>query len=129
MSKRSQREQFIVQANTAGLTYWQATSLLRHAATLHRLAEAQCNGDYPADNGERKVEECPLCGSMWVPSTIKLTGCPDCRAQSRVRVILNETPYEPEFSGDPRGCVVKIFHKSTEHKDRESGRATPIYVP
>lgn len=44
--------------------------LMRHASTLQRLAVAQCNGDWPADNGQRKTAACPLCESSWAPSAI-----------------------------------------------------------
>lgn len=44
--------------------------LMRYASTLQRLAVAQCNGDWPADNGERPTAECPLCGSHWARSAI-----------------------------------------------------------
>lgn len=45
--------------------------LLRHAATLQRLAEAQCNGDWPYENGtpERLTVTCPGCEGSWVPSS------------------------------------------------------------
>lgn len=61
-----------------------ARALLRHATTLQRLAEAQCNGDWPADNGERKVKPCPLCEQQWVPSAIQ--GGPMARAAWKAKV-------------------------------------------
>ncbi len=57
MSRQNDRDQFIAEATQAGLHVSQARSLLRYAATLQRLAEAQCNGDWPADNGQRPTAE------------------------------------------------------------------------
>lgn len=77
MSYQSDREEFIGRvaialADKASAYYAAgvARRLMRHASTLQRLAVAQCNGDWPADNGERKTQECPLCGSNWAPSAI-----------------------------------------------------------
>lgn len=47
-----------------------AERLMRYASTLQRLAVAQCNGDWPADNGQRLTKKCSLCGTSWVPSAI-----------------------------------------------------------
>lgn len=68
MSYQRERDEFMVRCQLSPET---ARALLRHATTLQRLAEAQCNGDWPADNGERKVKPCPLCESQWVPSQIQ----------------------------------------------------------
>lgn len=72
MSYQSEREDFITRLVTEGDVGDRilARQLMRRATTLHRLSEAQCNGDWPADNGERKVIPCPLCESCWVPSAI-----------------------------------------------------------
>lgn len=164
MTYQQERDHFIAQlTRESGLPAHQAVDLarqlLRHATTLHRLAEAQCNGDWPADNGERKVIPCPLCESSWVPSAItgghlaqlawKLAGgakaprpawclnpietkaCPDCRTAARVTELLADMvpAYKADFSGDPRGCVLKLYPADTPHEDIDSGRARPIYVP
>lgn len=62
------REQFIADMARRGQSVELARKFLRIGATLQRLAEAQCNGDYPADNGECNVVECDQCRSLWVPS-------------------------------------------------------------
>lgn len=69
MTYQHERDEFLLKVGPV-LGLGTATMLLRHASTLQRLAVAQCNGDYPADNGERKVVPCPLCESQWVPSQI-----------------------------------------------------------
>lgn len=77
----------------------------RHA----RLQEALCNGDWPADNGVRPTVECPLCGMGWATGTVhKTKGCKDCRLEADIRKTLEPYGIEPIFSGDPRGCTVKL---------------------
>lgn len=130
-----------------------AHKLLRHASTLQRLAVAQCNGDYPADNGRRAVIACPLCESGWVPSAIVggplaraawdarrpdrlgdpigYRACPDCRISAAIRAIVREhlPMYQPVFSGDPRGYVVKLAPVQASRADIDSGRAPTIAIP
>lgn len=110
MSQQRWREVFIAQSAKEGLPLEAARRLLRKAATLTRLAEAQCNGDWPADNGKREVKECPRCATYWVPSTILKTGCPDCRAEDNVRQILKAYADGWTFTtqGDPRGCPITL---------------------
>lgn len=52
MSYSKDRERFIAIMTAAGLDLDRTRALLRYATTLQRLAEAQCNGDWPY-NGER----------------------------------------------------------------------------
>ena len=113
MSYQKDRDEFLALASREGLTVDQARALLRHANTIERLAVAQCNGDWPADNGERKTEVCE-CGLAWAPSSFKVTFrptrkrvCPDCYASARVRAILPDG-YGAIIGGDPRGCTLKI---------------------
>ena len=90
MNYAKERSEFIARASAEGLDLPLILKLLRHATTLQRLAEAQCNGDWPADNGERKVIFCPKCESGFVRSSFvrsdsfevdgkKVKVCPDCR--------------------------------------------------
>ena len=137
MSYQYERDQFMVRCQLSADT---ARALLRHATTLQRLAEAQCNGDWPADNGQRATEECPLCGSHWVPSQIqggtaaKLAldrvlnpehsedakreyrrnprACPDCRTEARVHALLEGTQWQAWTQGDPRGYVLRLFPRT-----------------
>jgi hypothetical protein len=104
-----------------------ARKLMRAEATLHRLAEAQCNGDYPADNGERKVKPCPKCESMWVPSFFTVKGiCRECSLSERIAKICKEYNIEPQFGGDPRGAVLII--KVPSGRTNDWGK-TGIVVP
>lgn len=109
MTSRRHREDFIARLAKHNIRPDDARKLLRYARTLHRLAEAQCNGDWPADNGQRPVEPCAECDGLWVPSVLlKGKRCPDCRTTALVRNICQHIGIEPEFSGDPRGCVLKL---------------------
>lgn len=117
MSKQRDREEFLVTASKEGIPLETARKLLRHAATLDRLAVAMCNGDWPADNGERKVVECPKCESLWVKSSFRKGMCPDCRTQELVQSICEPLKITPVFGGDPRGCVLKLKVPSGKTND------------
>lgn len=126
-----------------------ARKLCRAGTTLQRLAEAQCNGDWPADNGERKVETCGRCESSWVRSTMSRRKvkadtagvttigegkkaffylCQDCRTQDRVTALLAEHGMVPRFDGDPRGPVLRVFRPGVSRQDIDSGRERGIFV-
>lgn len=143
-----ERDEFFATGTKIGLSVEVIRSLLRYATTLQRLAEAQCNGDWPADNGERKVIACLKCEGGFVPSSYKWVDlphgvdgkqtvptrakvCPDCRAQAHVEMLLKGTGYMPYFQGDPRGPVLKLYPIGTLHEDIHSGRArnVEVYVP
>jgi hypothetical protein len=125
--------------------------LMRAGTTLQRLAEAQCNGDYPYDNGERKVEWCSRCQSGCTPhamkryevkadtvgvDTVSVDGktyyqlCPDCRLQDRVTKLLAGYGMRPIFNGDPRGAVFLVIPPSYEerNKGRDVHNLEGIYV-
>ena len=70
MTRQREREEFIAVMVKEGVPLAVTRQVLRYSATLQRLAEAQCNGDYPADNGERKVVPCSRCESLWVRSSM-----------------------------------------------------------
>jgi hypothetical protein len=144
VSYQKERDEFIARASQVGIALDTIHLLLRYASTLQRLAVAQCNGDYPADNGKRKVIPCPQCEAGFVASSFKRVAymtegpggrmyykriCPDCYAQERVRKILAGSAYIPEFGGDPRGAVLRLFAVGTSRNDIESGRERGIYVP
>lgn len=102
------REQFISDAARHGLNLEQARAWLRVAATAQRLNEAQCNGDWPADNGERPTKTCADCARYWHPSAIRKDGrCIDCHNDDRARKLL-PNGWKLETGGDPRGCAYKL---------------------
>lgn len=56
MSYQKDRDEFLHIVQTEGMDYRTAVKLLRYAATLHRLAVAQCNEPW-TDAHETKVEQ------------------------------------------------------------------------
>ena len=103
-----------------------ARTLRRAGTTLQRLAEAQCNGDWPADNGERIVRACGVCECLWVPAVLKAQldrgmVCQECRLQDRITKLLAGYGMVPIFNGDPRGAVFLVIPPS--YAERNAGRA------
>lgn len=110
-----EREQFIATMSKHNVSLDVTRGLLRYAATLQRLAEAQCNGDWPYQNGERKVAECAKCKDLWVPSVLlKGKQCPDCRTQALAAELVKAAGLEPVFQGDPRGYVFRVMVEGRE---------------
>lgn len=136
---RHDRETFVAALLAAVPTATRADAmrLLRWGRTYGRLAEAECNGDYPCDNGERKVVPCSKCEAGYVrsamvrdytlprpngPEWIPLI-CGACRAERIIRETCERmghatlaTPAPPtcepwvvpHFQGDPRGYTVRL---------------------
>jgi hypothetical protein len=131
MSKQSEHKEFIAAMAIEGMSVRESRKVLRLAATLTKLAEAQCNGDWPADNGERETLECLECGCYWHPSAftkskstssinaadLKGLLCVNCRTEARLAAIVKPLGIEPIFNGDPRGCVVKLRVPSGKTND------------
>jgi hypothetical protein len=119
VSYQKERDEFIARMSREGLPIDATRGLLRAATTLQRLAEAQCNGDWPADNGERKVSPCPRCEQQWVPSTIARGLCQDCRTEDRAKALLPDG-WSLQTQGDPRGYVLRVVPPS--YAERNAGR-------
>jgi hypothetical protein len=121
VSYQRERDDFIARMSREGLSIDSTRGLLRAATTLQRLAEAQCNGDWPADNGERKVVPCSRCDQMWVPSTLKGAPklCEDCRTEDRAKRLLPDG-WSLQTQGDPRGYVLRVVPPS--YAERNAGR-------
>lgn len=132
---RHDREQFITAlcAAVPTATRAHALRLLRWGRTYGRLAEAQCNGDWPADNGTVPHWECGDCGRVWRTQPpaggYDLAVCPSCRAERIIRETCDafgphdlQPPHVPaaegsiwrcpwvraDFQGDPRGYTVRL---------------------
>lgn len=127
MTYNQERDVFIVRASKEGLSLDMIKRLLRHATTLQRLAVAQCNGDWPADNGERRVTPCSRCEQQWVPTTLVKGICKDCRTVQLVTALLSDTPFKPVFQGDPRGAVLQLAPKVATDEDIDCGRARGVF--
>lgn len=109
--KQQWRDQFVADLARAGVVNVDiARRLLRYAATAQRLAEAACNGDWPADNGERQTAECAECGGGWAPSSFRRGRCPDCANEARLRAYVADAMpgWGVTSAGDPRGYVVRV---------------------
>lgn len=122
MSQRD-RAAFIHQAGAEGMPIDVARKLLRYGATLHRLAEAQCNGDWPADNGTDvygQREECARCHTLWRGRMVTLRTsvsaervCADCRTSNAAKTLVGTLPgWSAETQGDPRGAVLTVVAPS-----------------
>jgi hypothetical protein len=104
-----------------------ALRLLRWGRTYGRLAEAECNGDFPAEHPRRIGQQavCGGCGRTW--SRFDFHGhparCGVCRAERIIRETCegfgwlrkDEGPPHctqwrviPAFQGDPRGHTVRL---------------------
>lgn len=132
MSRQRERDEFIARATKAGIGLDAARKLMRYGTTLQRLAEAQCNGDWPADNGIRETRECERCGTNWASElrAMRESGiCPDCRTEDLARRACEGTGWRPVFNGDPRGAVLSIVPDAAKDEDVQSGRERGIYVP
>lgn len=106
---RSEREEFIAAMTREGVSLEACRAVLRDAMTVQRIALAECNGDWPADNGQRETELCSECACAFAPSALtKAKVCPKCRARARIKRALESFKVEPVFSGDPRGACVKL---------------------
>ena len=104
MSYQTDRDNFFRYAGMTGLPEFHASKLLRLATTANRVNTAACNGDYPADNGERKTKECPSCACHWAPASFARSLCPSCRNDDLARKVVADLPgWAIEFNGDPRG--------------------------
>ena len=128
-SYQREREDFLITAARVGLDVQRARVLMRHATTLHRLAEADCSGYWPCDNGERKVIPCSRCEAQYVPSVVRRGLCPACRTRDAVCRRLDRTAYQPYFQGDPRGPTFLLFPRGTSQEDMASRRVQSLYVP
>ena len=103
-SAKYARERFAHVCGRAGLPDWAAAEIMRCAATLHRIAERECNG-------ETECSRWPTpCSEMLAGDRMSGRLCADHRrddsAMRRVRALVG--PHAVKFGGDPRGAVVKV---------------------
>lgn len=117
MNYQTERGVFLEVMRAEGVPQVVTRAVLRDAATIQRLAVAQCNGDYPCDNGTRAVVFTCKCEGGYVPEAIKGGQCPDCRAQARIVKALAPYKIEADFQGDPRGACVKLVVPSGRTDD------------
>lgn len=129
MSFTSDRESFMATMSKHGFDQTTCRLLMRYSTTLQHLAVAQCNGDFPCDNGVRPVVACKRCEGLWSKRTLNKAGiCKDCQTADLVRRVMPDG-WKPVFGGDPRGAVLCIAPVTMLDSDIDCGRARPIYVP
>jgi hypothetical protein len=105
------RDEFLSVMGREGVSVDVARKFMRVAATMQRLAEAQCNGDYPADNGNPGSKLCAECDALWHPPGLRKDGlCISCHADRKAVAMVAEflPGWKCELQGDPRGCVLKL---------------------
>lgn len=130
------REYAIRTMTRLGIGAQDQAKLLRLGATLHRLAEAECNGDWPCDNGQRTVAVCGWdqlvgCGAGYAPHALRKTRgylCPACCAEQDAQRIAEACGLRAVVNGDPRGMVLGLVAKDASREDVDSGRVRPEYV-
>ena len=115
--RQKEREEFISVMSREGVALNVSRAFLRAGATLQRLAEAQCNGDYPFDNGERPVILCVECGTGCVKWAMKRNRqgqriCPDCKTTARIKAFAVQHGLSVITNGDPRGAVLTVITPS-----------------
>ena len=105
------RDQFYSDMGREGITADTSRLFLRVAATMQRLAEAQCNGDFPAGKGSWRA--CKRCQRSWLYEGLRKDGvCIDCHNDDKARALAGQ--YLPgwtiELRGTPiSGCVMTLF--------------------
>jgi len=113
MNLTKERQEFVALMLRERVPVDVARAVMRHAATIQRLAAAACNGDYPCDNGERTVKPCSRCEAGYVPSALTPAGlCSSCRHADAITRLLTPFNVKPSFQGDPRGACVKLIAPS-----------------
>ena len=105
MGYQKERDTFIAQASREGLGMYTIGKLLRYATMLQRLAEAQCNGDYPYNGDrDRRMPTQPF-GGAFIESEEALakwrerwdkqyTVCPKCEASGVAKSALRTSSRE-----------------------------------
>ena len=123
MTRQTERENFLLTMQTEGVPADVARLVMRHAATLHRLAELQCSSEaYDRDrvpcpgrrDGGKWVRDGGTClcrdygDYNWAHGHIPRGAVKETLTEERVRAILAPYKVVPVFNGDPRGAVVKL---------------------
>lgn len=111
MSYSKDRERFIATMTAEGLDLDRTRALLRYATMLQRLAEAQCNGDWPY-NGDR---DAPMRGTVGRDRhDARYTTCPKCEASGVAKIAMRKssavrcTPSGVRTTGDKLGNLAKV---------------------
>lgn len=128
MTKQSDRDEFLIIMAQEGVPLDVTRALMRAATTLHRLAEAECNGDDWRDpkgpwhyRAEKDVPTAS-CGDesgrvVMAWTRVTCSSCKGRRIEQRVSELCAKHGLKPVFNGDPRGAVLKIIVPSGRTND------------
>lgn len=100
-----EKREFVQQMVKEGVSVEDADKILADANHVQRWAYVECCRELRAD--ERELDE---------------------KAQARIRSVVRKYGIEARFSGDPRGCCVKLVLKSGAYNTwggREAGYGVP----
>jgi hypothetical protein len=96
-----------------------ARALMIDAARHHRLREHQCNGTKRCPTCDGGNDDCPDCDGSGVQGLAALKG--------RIKREADAFGARVKFSGDPRGCTVKLlFHDGATNDWGREGWCVPI---
>jgi hypothetical protein len=85
MATKDKLEFVHAMAKHSAATLWDCRRLLRYAATHQRLATEECNRQFTPMDEQKRI-----------------------RVRQRIRKIAESFGAQARFSGDPRGCTVKL---------------------
>jgi hypothetical protein len=128
-----ERDEFLRIVQDEGMSYDVAVKLMRYSQTLHRLAEAQCNGDWPYNGDRDRPSRSCGCGLRQEHAQTEAckqrsgqerwdghyTTCPKCEASGVSKSIMRVSSEMRVKRGDERGerynsrntkfeCAVKV---------------------
>lgn len=130
MTYQTERENFLLAMQREGMAPDVARKILRYANTVQRCAAAECNGDWPYDNGERTVKPCARCQSGCVPAALRSGLCPSCRAEDAITKLCGQSCGNcgrPSSCTWPTGCGA--CHWVDPIEQTRLTRNAPVFVP
>lgn len=108
-TKREKIARFYESMGNLGFTYGETETLRRAEMTLHRWAEAECNGEIQRDDETNKPRR--YYGAEMQHSTP--TADREAGALRRIAAVLAKHPELTFYhQTDPRGCALYVIHKS-----------------
>lgn len=132
MSQQSERDQQIADLTAEGWPLADIRAILRHAATLNRLAELSCSSEAadrdrvpcPGANGWRCLCDAPAAAGIRQHERVPRIDVQADRVGDKVIALARRNQAEARLNGDPRGYVVKLILPSGRYNTmggRESG--------
>ena len=128
MGYQKERDEFIAAMTEAGVPLHSCMIVLRNASTLDRIANENCSSEWAEKRNAADAARCPNCQQEGYEGKQPFRPCAECRAETRIRAALNGSGVTADFSGDPRGYVVKLHLPSGKYNTfggLESGYGVP----